>query len=276
MRLRGTWTLKSPNHLWPDINVRSLQNLKNFPKITLSTQNCNSLNVSTVCDKQLKKISAICALETDIILLCDFRLNSAKKEIEKIEKLFLYNKSKQYDFYYNSSKNSRGVGILVSHHLNYSISKTLKDDSENILGLCIRIDEFPLRIFSVYGPNDNCRDFFDRLTNFLDEDPSTPVILGGDWNATLSCSDIPNNIDTFRMTTPPSLTRSLWINQICRNHYLSDPFRALHPSLQDFTLAPHGERRNRSRIDFFLIGDELLQILSKLDHARARHYPFRS
>jgi exonuclease III len=176
LRLRGTWTLKSPNQVLPDVNVRSLLNLKNFPKITLATQNCNSLNVSTVCDKQLKKISAICALETDIILLCDIRLNSARKEVEKIEKLFLYNKSKQYDFYFNSSKNSRGVGILISHHLNYSISKTLKDDKENILGLSINLDGFPLRIFSVYGPNDNCRDFFDKITNFLDDDPSSPVI----------------------------------------------------------------------------------------------------
>ncbi len=41
----------------------------NFPDLTFSVQNCNSLNISTVCYKQLTKIKAITALCTDIIFL---------------------------------------------------------------------------------------------------------------------------------------------------------------------------------------------------------------
>jgi exonuclease III len=202
-------------------------------------------------------------MDSDIILLCDLRLNADADHIEKIKKLFLYNKSRQYDFLHNSSKNSRGVGILISRCLNYSVSRCLKDDNDNIIGLTVKIDDFPVRVFSVYGPNDNNRTFFDNLRNLLDIDSTIPVIIGGDWNATYSCHEIGNNIDTYRMVSPPSITRSLWLNELCRDLHMCDPFRAMHPSLRDFTFTPHNERRNRSRIDFFLLGDELIQTASK-------------
>jgi hypothetical protein len=39
---------------------------------------------------------------------------------------------------------------------------------------------------------------------------------------------------------------------------LSDPFRALHPILRDYTFTPSGGRNNRSRLDFFRIYDEII------------------
>jgi exonuclease III len=205
-------------------------------------------------------------MDCDIILLCDLRLNADTDHIEKIRKLvlyILYNKSIQYDFFHNSSKSSRGVGILISWSLNYSVTRCLKDDNDNIIGLTLKIDDFPVRVFSVFGPNDNNCVFFDNLKNLLETDSSVPVIIGGDWNATYSCHEIGTNIDTYRMVSPPSLTRSLWLNQLCRDLHMCDPFRAIHPSLRDFIFTPHNERRNRSHIDFFLLGDELLQTVSK-------------
>jgi hypothetical protein len=67
----------------PAINRWSLMNLNQFPKIYISSQNCNSLNISTLCDKQLKKVQAILNLDTDIIFLCDIRLSTCADNIEK-------------------------------------------------------------------------------------------------------------------------------------------------------------------------------------------------
>jgi hypothetical protein len=96
--------LTSPNHDLPfvgasNVNVRNAYNFRDFPKISIGTQNCNSLNISTTCDRQLKKVSAICSMDNDIILLCDLRLNADVDHIEKIKKQFLYNKSRQYNFF---------------------------------------------------------------------------------------------------------------------------------------------------------------------------------
>ena len=44
--------------------------------LSFSIQNCNSLNVSTSCPKQVKKIKAILDLDTDVIFLSDLRFNT--------------------------------------------------------------------------------------------------------------------------------------------------------------------------------------------------------
>jgi exonuclease III len=237
---------------------RLIGNYGNYPNISYSVQNCNSLNISTVCNKQLTKIIAIIALCTDIIFLSDLRLNSNDEQVEKIRKLFLYSSHNQYDSFFHLTKNNRGVGILISRKIYYTVSKTYKDEAENILGMKIEIDGFPLRIFSIYGPNHDNKDFYDRIDTFLSQDSQVPAVLGGDWNSTYSTAPVNDNIDIRNMRSPPSINRSTWLREICSKHHCSDPFRALHPNLRDFTYAPNGARANRSRLDFFLIYDELI------------------
>jgi exonuclease III len=72
---------------------------------------------------------------------------------------FMYNKYGQYDFFYNSTNNRRGVGILIKHNLNYTVDYEFRDNDENILGLLINIDNFRFRCASVYGTNSNDRTF---------------------------------------------------------------------------------------------------------------------
>jgi exonuclease III len=226
-------------------------NPMSYPDLTYSIQNCNSLNISTVCNKQLSKVIAITMLCTDIIFLSDIRLNSNSEQIEKIKKLFLYNQVHSYDAHFHSSKNKRGVGILISKKLNYSISKSYRDNDENILALTLDIEGNKIRIFSIYGPNHDNKEFYTEIDNLLSQDSSITAVLGGDWNASYSTAATSDNIDIRNMRNPPSLTRSAWIQQICAKRKLSDPFRALHPSRKEYTYAPTGARQNRSRLDFF-------------------------
>ncbi len=239
-----------------------------FPKLTFASQNCNSLNVSTECDKQLTKLIAITNLCTDIIFLSDLRLNKGTAQIDKIRKNFLCNNNKNYDFYYNSTSNRSGVGILIASVLNADITSKYCDDDENILGVSILISGNKLKLCAVYGPNHNEKAFFINLDNFLANDPETPVIMGGDWNATYSTSDNPCNPDILNMASPPSLVRSGWLADLCRHHDLIDPFRALHPTRRDFSFSALGRKNGRSRLDFFLISSNLITILRKCDIAQ--------
>jgi hypothetical protein len=88
--------------------------IRAVPSLTISLQNCNSLNVSTDCDKQLAKLIAITALCSDIIFLSDIRLNDDNGAIDKISKVFLCNNNRNYYFHYNSPYSRRGVGILIA------------------------------------------------------------------------------------------------------------------------------------------------------------------
>ncbi len=231
---------------------------QSYPDLTYSIQNCNSLNISTVCQKQISKIIAITALCTDIIFLSDIRLNANSKQVEKIKKMFIYNPTHSYDAYFHSSKNRRGVGILISKKLSYTVEKFYRDTDENILGLILKIDDFSLRAFSIYGPNHDDKNFFKEIDSFLSQDREIATVLGGDWNSTYSTAAAEDNIDIRNMRNPPSTNRSAWLREVCARRGLSDPFRALHPNLRDYTFVPSGGRNNRSRLDFFLIYDELI------------------
>jgi hypothetical protein len=86
----------------------------------LASQNCNSLNVSTSCEKQLKKVTLILELCTSIIFLSDLRLGNSET-VQELEKTFKCNKICSYSFFHNLSKNKRGVGILINNKLNFDV-----------------------------------------------------------------------------------------------------------------------------------------------------------
>lgn len=69
-----------------------------FQAITISIQNCNSLNVSTNCPKQLKKVKALLELKSDIILLSDIRLNNSPNTTDLVNS-FRSASSTPYDFF---------------------------------------------------------------------------------------------------------------------------------------------------------------------------------
>jgi exonuclease III len=125
------------------------------------------------------------------------------------------------------------------------------------------VDNTEFIISSIYGPNSNDFTFFESLSKFFQENNSTPIICGGDWNTTFSTGGVNDNIDIFNMCNPPSMIRSGWLSDLCEQFKLTDPFRALHFNKIDFSFVPRTGSRNRSRIDFFLISDILLSICSK-------------
>ena len=109
-----------------------------FPEISVSSINCNSLNVSTITSYHQKfKIHSIVKLKTDYIILSDIRLGSKKHIADDMSKMFLTNPYCSYKFFYNSSLNSRGVGILIKNNLNIAVLGEARDSRENILALRI-------------------------------------------------------------------------------------------------------------------------------------------
>ena len=88
--------------------------------LSVSAQNCNSLNLTTNIHSYVLKLAAIKDLNTDIIFLSDTRLVS-KKGISGVNRLrtsLQDAKGKKYDLFANSSTNSRGVAILADSNLN--------------------------------------------------------------------------------------------------------------------------------------------------------------
>ena len=217
--------------------------------VSVSSQNCNSLNVSTSLRGQAAKIVSILNLNTDIIFLSDIRLSGKHRQMEDAFRL-------NYKLIHNSTQSRRGVAILLRNDLAVEVLEEVRDNQENILLLKVRIDNADLLIGAIYGPNTNDFTFFNFLYAALERFRDLPLLLGGDWNATFSDLPVERNPDIFSMRAVPSTRRTARILQMCEDRQLSDPFRSLNPEERDFTYIPSGVlRSNRSRIDYFLVSD---------------------
>jgi hypothetical protein len=116
-----------------------------------------------------------------------------------------------------------------------------------------------MTLISIYGPNDNSREFYAELRDIISELHSHEnlLIIGGDWNSTWDSSPAVENIDVINMQQIPSRERSLKVKEIADNFNLTDPYRFLYPYCVDFTYIPNARNNtNRSRIDKFLINSD--------------------
>ena len=208
-------------------------------------------------------MAAITSTKTDFIFISDIRLvspNGVPSE-ERVRTAFRDVKNNSYEAFFNSTKNGRGVGILVANSLNYSYQEQINDNEQNFIAIKGTLSEKLCILVSVYGPNTTDRKFFgdlERAINQLRGNSLCPVIMGGDWNTTWDNRNVQVNIDTFHMAGPPNPQNSEHLKTLCTNLDLTDPYRLLYPNKRDFTYQPFGTvRLNRSRIDFFCVSNSI-------------------
>jgi exonuclease III len=231
--------------------------------LKFSKLNVNSLN-SSICtgDAQLTKVTAILNLKSDVIFLSDLRLsNRAKMSCAKsVADKFNKNQIESYDFFFCSTQNKRGTGILIKKSINILVDQRREDQEENYLLLSISYKGKKLIIGSIYGPNDYNPDFFERLKDDILALGNHSIVLSGDWNCTVSCNPVNTNNDCLYMRSPPNLRHSQILNDICEELDITDPFLVTYPNRKEFTYIPrNAQQKNRSRIDFFLVSRVLLE-----------------
>jgi exonuclease III len=243
-----------------------MQNYFDGGKMSFAAINCNLLNMSNSAKwNQSIKIYGITKLKTDVIFLSDVRLSnknlvSAKDDISK---QFLNNPYEQYQLYANSTKNKRGVGILIKHSLQAVVEDSYQDEDENILLLKVNIKGTVLVLISIYGPNNTDLAFFERLSDQLNVNSNLPVIMAGDWNCTFSTNPLISNPDCLNMKRVPNLTHSRKLSEICDTYNVTDPFRFFNSNSKDFTYVLRNDAStNKSRLDFFIVSDELLDFVT--------------
>jgi hypothetical protein len=162
------------------------------------------------------------------------------------------------------------VAVLIRNELDIQVLEEMRDNQENALLMRVTIRDEQLLIGAVYGPNTNEFAVYDFLQGILNRCRGIPVVLGGDWNATLSNLPLNVNPDVFSMRAVPSTARTNRILQLCEDFRLLDPYRTLHPDQRDYTYIPSGVlRTKRSRIDYFLITEDLFETVSKCEIAQS-------
>jgi len=129
------------------------------------------------------KVAAITMVKADIVFLSDVRLVSSQgiPNEDRVRAAFRDAKSKSYESLFNSSRNGRGVGILIANDLNCTVEEEVKDSGENFLAIRVSFDDRKLILISIYGPNNTDRKFFSDLERAINQlNPGNfPIIMGG-------------------------------------------------------------------------------------------------
>jgi hypothetical protein len=229
----------------------------NFP-LSISSINCNSLNMSNTGSFNHKlKMYGITKLKTDIILMCDIRLSNSQNVLQSIpaKTTFRTNPYGSYDFFSNSNKNKRGVGILLKKSCNFSVLEEWRDGAdENYLLLKLQQPgtNSPFYVGAIYGPNNVEPRFFEGLCTHLRNAGNLPIILGGDWNCLYSNEPVRTNPDVVNMQAVPNKRHSYLLLEMCEQFLLADPYRVKYPNKKEFIYVPSDvTKKNRSRLDFF-------------------------
>jgi hypothetical protein len=164
--------------------------------------------------------------------------------------------------YHHSTGNGRGVAILIAMSQNAIIDQCWKDHSENALIMDVKLGNCILTLGLVYGPNNTGREFYRFLRETLTRSNSIYKVLGGDWNTVGDTRPPQYNIDIINMVSVPNVANSNLLDELCIDLALSNPYCTLYPTQVDFTYSPFGTTRmNRSRIDFFIVSNNLILLL---------------
>ena len=154
------------------------------------------------------------------------------------------------------ASNSRGVAIFISNNLDYKIHDKKSDDGGNWVALDISINEIRMTLVSLYGPNDDKPGFFHIILGMIEEINNVHCILCGDWNLIQDPQiDSTNYIHINNKNARKAvLEMKEYVN-------LVDPWRLQNTTLRSHTWGQPTPLK-QSRLDFFLISEELTTFLS--------------
>lgn len=156
-------------------------------------------------------------------------------------------------FFSHGTNHSKGTMILINPKLKCKVEKKICDKSGRYIILDIALAGARIVLVNIYAPNDINQQvvFFKKLQELLQDYSEETIIIGGDFNCTLSEKDKKGGNPGNRKHAVVNE-----INKLCNLYDLNDIWRSLNPDAEKFTW------RNKSfkiqcRLDFFLISKKL-------------------
>ena len=163
-------------------------------------------------------------------------------------------------FFSHGTNHSKCVCILINSSFQYQVEHSYSDNSGRIVLITIILDNLKLSLCNIYAPNNqtNQLEFIQELNNcIIDKTEMSALIIGGDWNCTLSKKDklggstwVPTNYSKLVLTSMDIFD-------------LIDIYRVSYANLRKFTYESKALKM-KSRIDFFLVAKSLTKSVKKI------------
>ena len=165
-------------------------------------------------------------------------------------------------FFSHGTRHSKGTCILLNPVIEDSkIKNSLSDNSGRIVLINLILNGLELSLCNIYAPNEQAEQlrFIEELNNHLiDQSELTTLIIGGDWNCTLTKKDKKGGLP-WR----PTGFRNLILTTM-DIFDLVDIQRFKHPNINKYSYVSKALKM-RSRIDFFLVAKNLTKYVQKVD-----------
>ena len=199
----------------------------------------------------------------DIICLSDTRFSTNIHDVIK-------NETNNYCFFNSLRSNARGVAILIKKTCPIIVNSNTHDDSGNLLWLHCTFEGNRILIGVIYGPNEDCPEFFDNIFNYIEHSNITDCIITGDFNVTLT-----HELDNYNYAQPRNIRARNCLNQHIESNGFIDAYRHLNNNSRMFTWKKNGGSQ-RSRLDMFLTSSSLgpyITNFEKYPSFRSDHNP---
>ena len=165
-------------------------------------------------------------------------------------------RSQQYTQIFSAHYNSkqRGVAILIHKKIKFTHNTTISDPEGRFIIINISVNNNPVTIASIYGPNIDNPAFFHNFFSSLSSLSHCPVIIGGDFNTTID----PSIDKTYNPANKRPWQSTAVINQFMCDFGLGDGWRLQHPFKKQYSFYSP-VHKSYSRIDFFLISNSIIK-----------------
>ena len=221
-----------------------------------------SLNVRDLADrkKRLDTFEWLKSKQCAIYCLQDIHINSVSEG--------LFRNDWGGECIVNSySSVSRGVAILFSRSLDFTVKKMHTDTEGNLLVVNTVIsDTFEIIIAVLYGPNRDEPDFYSNLKSRLSEIEDVPLVICGDWNLVQNYQ-----IDTLGYLHENNKKSKCKVEEMKAVLELSDSWRLNNEKAKKYTWFCTKISKKMARLDFYLVSPDLLPKIVKTDMAHG--YP---
>ena len=162
--------------------------------------------------------------------------------------------------YFSSyTSNARGVCIFLNNNFEFTVHRKKSDLNGNYLALDITIENHRLTLISLYAPDTDTPIFFEKISEIIDDFGNSSYILCGDYNLVIN-----PDLDYYNYVNINNEKARAKLLEIIENKNMIDPFREVFPDKKRYTFRKRSPLK-QSRLDFFLISDDLLPSLKDSD-----------
>ena len=154
----------------------------------------------------------------------------------------------------HGTSQSRGVALLLSKKLANSVEEIRRDMNGRYIICKIKVDQYSYCIANIYAPNVDAPEFFAEVQSVIQELDAVYNIIGGDFNVVLN-PDLDRNVPHSYHTLAHSV-----LSDCIDELDLCDVWRIKNPESKRFTWIKSRPTVSWSRIDYFLISGNLVQL----------------